>query len=549
MKRTHGWILLILFLAACGSKKQPPKQKEIVQDVRQLDEIIVGNIADRLSYIDNNHFMEDSVPVYSSNLLQSFYEIYENAPKWSNNGQASGNLKELVSYVQNAEYVGLPPKRYHAAALAAALDQLHNDREAKKDAALWARMDVMATDAFMKLANDLHYGIAPRDSNALRKDSVFSDMDMIEMLQAALQSNSLETAFANLEPKHAGYVGLKKEWKAFKDLYSQYTWDTLPSQYTDTVAFRELLANRLVQTAHLDTTGGRKDTSAIRQAVKSFQTEFNVYPDGVAGKKTIQLLNRNMNDWFAQAAVNLDRWRKLPDSLPVRLLWVNIPAYNMELTDSNEVVLSSRVIVGTPKTRTPILISTMTNFVLYPYWRVPYSIVFKEMLPQIKKDVGYLHKKNLEVINKDGEAVDPYSIDWSKLSKNYFPYVLRQMDGVDNSLGVMKFNFQNPYHVYLHDTNSRGLFKNSYRALSHGCVRVQQWDSLAMYLVRNDTIRHNTRDSVRTWLARGEKKQVNFPGRLPIYIRYFTAEARDGKMQFYEDIYGEDKTLRKAMGL
>jgi murein L,D-transpeptidase YcbB/YkuD len=188
----------------------------------------------------------------------------------------------------------------------------------------------------------------------------------------------------------------------------------------------------------------------------------------------------------------------------------------------------------------------MTNFMMYPYWRVPYSIVFKEMLPAIQKNIGYLASKNLEVIDKDGNTVDPSTINWSKLSKGHFPYVLRQMDGLDNSLGIMKFNFRNKYSVYLHDTNNRGLFKNSMRAMSHGCVRVQQWDSLAQFLVRTDTLSHKG-DSVRAWLAREEKRQVDLPKHIPIYLRYFTAEGQNGTLVFFDDIYGEDRILKKHM--
>ncbi len=188
----------------------------------------------------------------------------------------------------------------------------------------------------------------------------------------------------------------------------------------------------------------------------------------------------------------------------------------------------------------------MTNFVLYPYWRVPYSIVFKEMLPQIKKDRKYLADKNLEVVDHHGNIIPPDSIDWQKLNKNYFPYVLRQMDGLDNSLGIMKFNFANRFSVYLHDTNNRKLFANSNRALSHGCVRVQAWDSLAMFLVRSDP-KPEMADSVRTWLDREEQRTYAFARRLPIYIRYFSAEYREGRLQFYEDVYGEDARVRKYL--
>ncbi len=353
----------------------------------------------------------------------------------------------------------------------------------------------------------------------------------------------------SLEPAHAGYLALKNSLRSFRGKYAGLRWDTIPENYTDTLAFKQLLLNRLVQGAFLDTTGRAGDTSLLKTGIKAFQREFNLYPDGVAGKKTRQMLNRSLQDWEVQVALNLDRWRKLPDTLPLRYIMVNVPAFELQVMDSGAVALQSRVIVGKPNTRTPLLNSRMNNFVMFPYWRVPYSIVFKEMLPAIRRNVNYLAEKNLEVIDRDGNAVSPDSIDWSKLHRGHFPYVLRQMDGEDNSLGIMKFNFMNKYSVYLHDTNARGLFSNAYRALSHGCVRVQQWDSLAMYLIKGDTQQRNLRDSVRLWLARQEKKQVTFTRRVPIYIRYFTAAADGQRLLFYEDIYGEDKSLRKQIGL
>jgi murein L,D-transpeptidase YcbB/YkuD len=370
------------------------------------------------------------------------------------------------------------------------------------------------------------------------------------LLQKALQQHNIAAILGSLEPSHPGYIALKQGLRSFRQQYAGRRWSPLPENYTDTVAFKQLLLNRLVQGGFVDTSGGRGgDTTLLKAGITAFQKAFNLYPDGIAGKKTRQMLNRSLHDWEVQVALNLDRWRKLPDTLPQRYIMVNVPAFELEVIDSGAVALESRVIVGAPKTRTPLLNSRMANFVMFPYWRVPYSIVFKEMLPAIRKDINYLASKNLEVIDKDGNAVDPYTIDWTQLHRGHFPYVLRQMDGEDNSLGIMKFNFVNKYSVYLHDTNNRSLFRNSFRALSHGCVRVQQWDSLAMYLIKDDTSYKNTiRDSVRTWLALQEKKQVVLPHRIPIYIRYFTASAQQNRLLFYDDIYGEDDTLRKRIG-
>jgi murein L,D-transpeptidase YcbB/YkuD len=536
----------VCLMVACRHKK-PPRQQVIVKNVKELHEAIPENIAERLSYMsDNNGIMEDSVPAASA-ALQFFYGQHKNVAQWSDNGVAGSNADTMLYLVQHAMDAGLLPERYHGGALSAAMYQIKTDSNARKDAALWAKVDVMLSDAFMKMASHLHFGVAPRDSITLRPDSVFTDVTLAGMLQQALQQKNISETLHKLEPTHNAYLTLKQQLLVFREKYQGLRWDTIPENYTDTLAFKQQLLNRLVQGAYVDTSGRPGDTSLLKDGVKAFQREFNLYPDGVAGKKTRQMLNRSLYDWQVQVALNLDRWRKMPDSMPNRFILVNVPAYQMMVVDSGEVVLQSRVIVGAPRTRTPLLNSRMANFMMFPYWRVPYSIVFKEMLPAIRKNINYLADKNLEVIDRDGNAVDPYTIDWNKLGKGHFPYVLRQMDGVDNSLGIMKFNFMNKYSVYLHDTNSRGLFKNNYRALSHGCVRVQEWDSLAMYLIQDDTLRH-TRDSVRLWLAMQEKKQVNFSRRVPIYIRYFSADVQDDHLLFYEDIYGEDKRLRKIIG-
>ena len=106
--------------------------------------------------------------------------------------------------------------------------------------------------------------------------------------------------------------------------------------------------------------------------------------------------------------------------------------------------------------------------------------------------------------------------------------------------------------MYLHDTNQRYLFKNASRALSHGCVRVQDWEKLAFYIARNDsmnikttdTLKYNT-DSIKNWIAQKEKHRIDVKNPIPVFIRYFSCEGKDGKIKFFDDIYGEDKVLRE----
>jgi murein L,D-transpeptidase YcbB/YkuD len=164
------------------------------------------------------------------------------------------------------------------------------------------------------------------------------------------------------------------------------------------------------------------------------------------------------------------------------------------------------------------------------------------MLPQIQKNISYLDKQNLMVVDRYDSVIDPAKIDWSKLSKKKFPYLLKQRQGDDNSLGVLKFNFANKYAVYLHDTNARWMFSKNNRALSHGCVRVQNFQDLAHFLVRNDTVKYSI-DTLTSWIVRQEKHVVSGFKRVPIFIRYFTCEGNNGRIKFYDDIYAEDKIL------
>ncbi len=146
-------------LAACGHKKAP--QRVIVQDIKELHQAIPENIADRLGYMaDNNGVMEDSVPAMAT-AVQYFYAQHNNAPQWSDNGAATAGADSMLYMVQHAMDAGLSPAQYHAGQLTAALLQVKANDTARKDAALWAKVDVMLTDAFMKMATHLHYGVAP----------------------------------------------------------------------------------------------------------------------------------------------------------------------------------------------------------------------------------------------------------------------------------------------------------------------------------------------------------------------------------------------------
>lgn len=534
----------IVFFLCCKNKKSPP-EKDIVKQPASMQERVSEDLRKTTEYIlKNNGKLNDTVSIDHISLVDSIYAGQQYQSLWSKSEAWSPAGDSLFSFIQNAKNYGLFPADYHYRALAFIHRIILADSLARRNAALWARADILLTDAFFSLVKHLKQGRLPYDSVTLRTDTVLPDGIYTQTLTSALQSGDVTAALHSLEPKYKGYDSLKAYIGDFlaKARFEPYTYLVYP--YRDSVAFIRLLQKRLQEIGALPQSITEMDTTLLASTLKKYQLSQDMK---ASGKISEQLVNKlNDTDWekFKRIAINLDRYKQLPDTLPHDYVWVNLPSFTVRVIDSDTPVFQSRVIVGGPKTRTPQLSSEISNFITYPQWTVPYSIIFKEMLPKIKENVDFLEKQNLMVVDKNDSVIDPHNVNWSKLNKNHFPYLLKQRQGDDNSLGVIKFNFRNKYSVYLHDTNVRWLFGKSFRALSHGCVRVKEWQKLADFLVRTDTIKYHP-DTLRAWIHRQEKHTVyGFP-KVPIFIRYFSCEGKDGRVKFYEDIYGEDKYLRE----
>jgi len=448
---------------------------------------------------------------------------------------------------------GLFPGDYHFSALDSINQQFLADTSAKnarRDAVLWSRSDLMLTDAFIQIVKDLKLGRLPQDSISQRKDSVLPGTFFTEKFQQLEETGLLTALFHSLEPQHQGYWSLKAGIKKFLDSADNKIYTVVPPR-SDTANFKVALKKRLYEGGFIPFDSlANIDSVQLATAVKSFQRSKGITIDGKVGEGTIQMLNSSDRDKFVRIAITLDRYKMLPDSMPSRYIWVNLPGYYMHLIQDDSVLITSKIVCGKDVTRTPVLTSTISNLVTYPQWTIPESIILKEILPGIKKDTDYLSKRGYSLINYKGDEINPDTVNWSKYKKG-IPYKVVQGSGDENALGILKFNFPNKYAVYLHDTNQRYLFNQAKRSLSHGCVRVQGWEQLAYNIIRFDNeekysgVTSPVEDSMTTWLIRKEKHIIPVRNKLPVYIRYFTCESKNGKLQFYDDIYGEDKGLHE----
>ncbi|MEM6159803.1 L,D-transpeptidase [Erwinia sp. P6884] len=282
------------------------------------------------------------------------------------------------------------------------------------------------------------------------------------------------------------------------------------------------------------------------EAVKRFQHWQGLETDGAIGPRTREWLNVSPQLRAALLALNIQRLRLLPDDMHNGIM-VNIPNYSLIYYLNGDRILSSRVIVGRPDRKTPLMRSALNNVVLNPPWNVPTTLVRKDIVPKVKQDPTYLYKHNYTLLSgwsNDAEVIDPSMIDWSMVSAASFPYRIRQAPGAGNSLGRYKFNMPSSDAIYLHDTPNHNLFQKDIRALSSGCVRVNKASDLANLLLQ-DAGWNDTR--ISGTLKEGNTRYVPVRHRIPVNLYYLTAwVADDGQPQYRTDIYNYDATARSG---
>jgi murein L,D-transpeptidase YcbB/YkuD len=240
-------------------------------------------------------------------------------------------------------------------------------------------------------------------------------------------------------------------------------------------------------------------------------------------------------------ALNMERWRWMPDELGARHLLVNIPAFHMAARENGRAVLDMKVVVGTTEHKTPIFSGNMSTIVFSPYWNVPDSIAEGEIAPAAARDPNYLARNNIDILRvSDGETVvvDPSKVDWENPEERK-TLSFRQRPGADNALGHVKFLFPNKYDVYLHDTPADALFARPGRAFSHGCVRLEQPEELARYVLRDR--KEWDEERIQAAMVEGTEKHVALKDEIPVHIVYFTVWPNGtGGVDSWPDIYGYD---------
>ncbi|WP_208858065.1 L,D-transpeptidase family protein [Halomonas aestuarii] len=484
--------------------------------------------------------------------LRDFYAVREGRPAW----QDVATVADFAAALRTLDTDGLNPLDYRPDALVTAHRQVYAEGSTPADR---ARFDLQASRVLLTALRHLQRGkVDPYRIDPDWEVPIEAPPLDLPAISRAVDAHRFEQAFAAARPSAPPYERLRAGLARYRHIERQGGWPMLPLRpeplrpgdlHEDVPLLRERLAimgELEVMVADLFAGVESRDTDPRRyderlvEAVKEFQQRHLLEVDGIIGPQTREALNVPVSRRIDQIRVNLERARWLLHGLPDSFVLVDIAGYRISYFRPDGDVWRSRIVVGRPYRRTPSLRSRITYLTLNPTWTVPPTILREDVLPGVRRDLGYLWEHDLMVLSPSGQRLDPREVNWWHPGN----VILRQRSGPQNALGRVVLRFPNDHLVYLHDTPAQGLFAREQRAFSSGCIRVQGVLQLAQYLF-DDT---GTPAHVATLVSEGVTRNISLERPVPVILHYWTVDpSEDGRLVFRPDIYERDAALREAL--
>ena len=448
--------------------------------------------------------------------VRRFYDLHGQDCAWSpRNGSA------VASVLAAAPDQGLDPVLFHAVPIADLGFDMRLD-------AVMLR-DVLITDAALKYARYVSEGVGPvAEANPDAPADRMTEADRVAALARALREGTPAAWLGGLTPRYPAYVQLQSGLARYRQIAASGGWQMLPEALARSrgrALDHTALRTRLHAEGDLAADNGSAlFDDALRAGLARFQWRNGLRADGTLTAGTIERLNISVGQRLATLALNLERLRRTLADLPSTRVEVNLPAATAVLFRDGRRVLRMNAVIGAPRHETPELSSAIDSIVFNPPWTIPRSIIVNEIEPHVKRDRKYLKKNHMSW--QGGQLV--------------------QSPGPWNALGRIKFDFPNPYSVYLHDTPARALFTDPERAASHGCVRLERPLELAEALLAGDPDWNPK--VIKAAIDSGRTLRVSLPDPTPVVLTYQTAFVEaDGSVHFRPDVYGRDTKLTLAL--
>ena len=494
--------------------------------------------------------------------LKATYEQRDYALLWSHLRVPTPQALAVLQTLRTADAYGLRPADYDGDEIARRFQALASNPNATE--AEWAEVDAVLACTALSFVSHLHAG---------RVDPRLAGFDLAAMVTPAVHADLLEAlathpdpsaVLAAFEPQFVHYRLLKEALAHYRVLAEDPSLTTLPPRPPATLSQGQIYAGMPALRRLLLALGDLPASSVVPAdltldtetvtALKRFQSLHALDTDGRLGKNTFAALTVPLAQRVRQIELTLERWRWLP-RLDAGTIIVNIPQFRLfalrSFNDHEADMLRMNVIVGKeyPHTQTPVFAADLKHVIFRPYWNVPYSILLRELLPELRKNPRHLIAQHFEIVRGGGDDATPVAITAENLNALAAGTLrLRQRPGAGNALGLIMFMLPNPYNVYLHSTPTPQLFQHARRTFSHGCIRVSDPVALAEHVLR-ETPEAWTAEKIRS--AMDGKSTLKVPLSKPVHvlILYGTAVAtEDGAVRFFEDIYGYDRQLEGLLG-
>jgi len=291
-----------------------------------------------------------------------------------------------------------------------------------------------------------------------------------------------------------------------------------------------------------------KAGQSIEKILKPYVPEYHQFHDLI---RTYGLLKNDSNissDTLYKIRLNIERVKLMKPYHEKNYALVNIPEYVVRIIENDQTALSMAVVVGKKRLQTPIFSTDLKYITLNPQWSVPDSIARNEIIPKTLKNPNYL-KAHRMVIRRDYNLNSP-ALSFNAVNpkayvggKGPVPFKFIEVPSKKNGLGRVKFIFPNHHSVYMHDTQSKYLFKRKVRMYSHGCVRLSEPQAMLEHITKNYT--SVSQEEVKKWYDSMKTHYIPVTKRLLVHTAYFTAYVDEcGQLLLFNDIYGFDKSQK-----
>jgi murein L,D-transpeptidase YcbB/YkuD len=491
--------------------------------------------------------------------VRDFYLPSNYARAWTTENKLTPQTQAIIRVLQNAEVKGLHTEDYDGPLWTERVARIASSGSKPSPAEL-DRFDLALTVSVLRYVSALHRGRV--DPRRLRVDLNIDHnrYKLGEFVRSNLvKAPDVNAVFEQVECAYAGYQRTLVALKHYMDLAQQGEGEPLPAIVKPIKpggAYPGLnqLATRLQRLGDLSpadwhSSGSTVYEDAVVEAIKNFQDRHGLTPNGIIDQVTFQNLVTPFSRRIVQLQLALERWRWLPHNLPGRMIAVNVPEFELRAYDDYRVAIDMRVIVGKafPERRTPLFQDQMEYLIFRPYWNVPIRITRNEIIPDLRKKPGYMAKHAFEVVTRQDQVVAADISDSSVIARlRSGDLEIRQRPGAGNSLGLIKFVFPNDYDVYMHGTPEHALFSRADRAMSHGCVRVEDPAKLAAWVLQGNPAWTN--EKIEEAMNASQSQRVNLPKPIPVLILYATAAVDEsGEVGFFADIYGQDAKLEQEL--